>query len=1158
MLVQFGLFDFEQIDIVGTTAFLGLNGSGKTSVIDGMQTVMLGAHGSFLSFNAKADGGPTKRNLREYCLGAYEDSTEGSGSASDSRHSVGYLREHATTYVSLVFRDEESGIPITAGVSISASISDPDYEVNGLYVVGGVVLELTDHIEVEGSGEREQRFALAWPDFRERISTLAQNAGEKAFITDRPAAYVQQLLHVLQGSHAHIDVSRYLRVFKKALQLRLIESVSDYVRDYLIGEERINLGPIVAQIHDLRKLYEIIRRVEEQIGALEGIDTIYRRALQAARRAAAYTVLHAECEHGAAVEYRARLERERDQKKAEHDKAQQQRSNVTERLKERTDELERLRALTSADEAKRRQEKLLGEKQNAEKLLAREHAALHTFALRLVGTFDRGALRSDMNADLVREMRSQANGLRKALDMRDVDEAAQSLGAKLDASRDLAQRARSAVEQRLKSAQAEVERVQTALAQAQGKVKNLRRGGSEVSDDVARLIESLEARGIEARPVCDLVQIVDRAWQPAIEAFLKRNRESLVVAPGREREAVAIARALPRERAVFGIVIVQPNHLHSLRWDERDATLVGNLVRGANDTAVRYVRRLLGRMRRAHTEAELEQYDRALTIDGMLSANGGTTRLKLPEESELLIGRGRSEARLEHFEKLISSLSLELTRAERTQGELNALLTELGTALDAGLADEARQCVQRAADQRSEIMGLDQKLKGLDLRHLEPTLKKQQAVEEEVGKLDAQGHKLDEAIGRLGAEAETLDRDVAAARLAETQAVERIDVARQREDFDETVTAELRIRLNEGQRTFAERSDACRGEIESNRNRSDNAGRNADGELTKYASRYQVTLPEFSTGWRQAHQWVAGEIERLRNTELVHYREDAAAASRTAEQVFREDVAVRIGEQIKKMRLELMHLNQILADCPPFTNDEHYRFEWKPIESYRPLYEFIERVSSTEAPEELHLFDEAGSAQQEILKLIDDAARPESADTPSVLQDYRQLFAFDLLIQRDGKTIGKLSQRIGRGSGGEHRTPFYVTAGASLAAAYRVKPGERSSAAALMLIDEPFQGMDEQNTLAAGRFLQELGLQVIMAAPAADEFKVLPLCDRTVDFVKDPGPPPSVYLETKDITAKGRELLASDLPAQHPELIEKEMRLMEQTANARGRASGTR
>src|SRR5690606_5133326 len=78
--------------------------------------------------------------------------------------------------------------------------------------------------------------------------------------------------------------------------------------------------------------------------------------------------------------------------------------------------------------------------------------------------------------------------------------------------------------------------------------------------------------------------------------------------------------------------------------------------------ALTYLRRLLGQMRQVDTEEELERYERALTRDGMLSANGGTRRIRLVPSSEWVLGgRISSEER--------EALRAEVSEATRADGE---------------------------------------------------------------------------------------------------------------------------------------------------------------------------------------------------------------------------------------------------------------------------------------------------------------------------------------------------------------------------------------------------------------------------------------------------------------------------------------------------------
>src|SRR5438046_1850402 len=135
------------------------------------------------------------------------------------------------------------------------------------------------------------------------------------------------------------------------------------------------------------------------------------------------------------------------------------------------------------------------------------------------------------------------------------------------------------------------------------------------------------------------------------------------------------------------------------------------------------------------------------------------------------------------------------------------------------------------------------------------------------------------------------------------------------------------------------------------------------------------------------------------------------------------------------MRDTLDQLNRQLRACPPFSNGERYRFEAKPAEAHRSIYDYITRSDADDL-----LGTDAVLANvdvhQKILQWLDLAESGGKGENP--LEDFRVLFAFDVLIEHDGVVITKLSKRLGTGSGGEYKSPFYVVAGAALAAAYRL------------------------------------------------------------------------------------------------------------------------
>ena len=136
--------------------------------------------------------------------------------------------------------------------------------------------------------------------------------------------------------------------------------------------------------------------------------------------------------------------------------------------------------------------------------------------------------------------------------------------------------------------------------------------------------------------------------------------------------------------------------------------------------------------------------------------------------------------------------------------------------------------------------------------------------------------------------------------------------------------------------------------------------------------------------------------------------------------------------------------------------------------------------------------------------------------------------------------VDTLSNRTGSGSGGEHRTPFYVIAGASLASAYRLdaKQGKEGTGGGIMLLDEAFYSMDNQNALAAARFLERLGLQLIMAAPADDMAKIGSFSNTIYDIGREGMVP---WVHRAQLKKEANLLLTSDFPSENEDLVAQAM-----------------
>lgn len=116
---------------------------------------------------------------------------------------------------------------------------------------------------------------------------------------------------------------------------------------------------------------------------------------------------------------------------------------------------------------------------------------------------------------------------------------------------------------------------------------------------------------------------------------------------------------------------------------------------------------------------------------------------------------------------------------------------------------------------------------------------------------------------------------------------------------------------------------------------------------------------------------------------------------------------------------------------------------------------------------------------------------------------------------------------------------MYVIAGASLWSAYRMDHGANDGLRLIML-DEAFDKMDTSNIVATMKYLQELGLQVLLASPGENLGILNAFLDNYFEIQKD-AVRHAVQIDRVEVTQAMRDQFREDLWEFHPELIEEEL-----------------
>jgi len=1132
LAVNFYLIDQQNIQIEKVTGIYGQNGSGKSSVMDALQIALMGGNANHVSLNAQADDKSVKRSprtIRDYCLGRW-------GVGEDE-----YVREHALTYLTLIFKDTETREPLSLGVCIAAQHNKDGHEVLGRYVVPGVELSMSDHLERID----EQDQPRDWTAFRLQLEERGGVAGVETVYSDSDR-FIKAYLLQLRSSAGPASIDAFRKSLRFGLRMRFDQHVDEIVRTQVLEARPVDIRRFKEVVNSFAELRNVVARLKAKVESAEGVKQHYDKAVKDMRRAATWRALEADARAELALEA--------------HDHALKALQAAGDRLEVIKAEIDGLTAAKAHAESEAARVKHLVEGHEAHTKLGTAKHQLEEkrvelakaqeefrktvmLAVRLLGsavsagyapqsaTAVRNRLDAWLRAEPADSLRDEAKEL--------LGEAISLLGVALAQGT----AAIGQLERQRQDLEKELEHQQVNFARAKS-------GRPPLDDNVLRLQHALADAGIASTPVCDLVRVKDVEWQPAIEAYLGPSREALLISDvKREKDAFQVYRGLNR---VYGAKIALESHHRNPVAPTKGS--VAELLVGDYTAAVAYLRAQFGSTMRAD-DAEAISHARAMTKDAMLVASGALERLRPP--AYLMLGGRDSGAQTAQFQQRIAEIQREIAVLDSRHAEASGLANQLAwfgnskEALDSFLShfDNFRGAHASVGEMKRMLEDFDDGSYGV-------LLEQASRLQEEAVAFNNQ---LLEKMSQQGSAAKDVTQMEERAATAGVTAEEARASAR-------TLRADPYFDSETAPKSWDDLFRECSGD---NAAMAGSAGRryvNAKGSgeaairegekaLIEFVANFKEHLPQEvrdttdAESWRKRGTWVDEMLARLRGTDLPRYEADVERAYQTAQTTFRNDVALKIHENIERMRDQISALNAVLRTCPPFSNGERYSFDAQLRPEFKTLYKFIQDVGTYGF--ESDLLGDAAQVPEEFRALIEQATEVGAGAAKSPLHDYREFFAFDIEIWREDpatrtlKKVANLSKRLGPSSGGEHRSPLYVIAGAALASAYRIASGA-TGGIRLIMLDEAFDKMDEPNTLATMRYLEDLGLQVLMAGPGKDIGVLNAFLHRYYEVARDPDNQ-ALSFSGHSLTEEARRLSRADLVEFHPELLESEIAALSAT-----------
>ena len=590
------------------------------------------------------------------------------------------------------------------------------------------------------------------------------------------------------------------------------------------------------------------------------------------------------------------------------------------------------------------------------------------------------------------------------------------------------------------------------------------------AEEAKRIIQNeFNKRGIKSqvRLFAELVEsLSDESWRKSIETFLWNKRFNIIVDDEYCHEALKIL----NEKNIYGTSVILTDKIPETEIEEQSAASVLNIT---NKGARRYANYLLNGIHLCGNIDELHEHPKGgITKDGMLCKSYAASLMQIQktqvclgnnvvkfqleqakkELERLIREKSGYEEKIENRKQLVSLIdnvewkaerynfnsSIELSEEKRNLGKLSAQIEELknspemlAAAKEYDLAklnyDEAYKFDIDLADKRGSVRN-----------DIENTNNKISERIEQSQKYESEYNELSSKYNEL--------------------------IDEMKEEYE---------RASKQRNTFivigSKRLQEIGNDVENAKRRMEDKQREYNILSEIEASNYGV---EFIPFYRDRYRDVA-------NVKIDEAKNKVEKQSENLRNVFLHDFVAELNEKIITAKEEIAVINSELKRIP-FGRDI-YQFKMEEKSDREVFFTICKNLELySESPDlftERTVSDEklADDVQSFLNKILDTEQEEDYSD-------YRNYFTYDMTIRShigDEESEMDLSKKQGSASGGEKQTPYFIVLAASLMQFYP----KDVCCARIAFIDEAFSALSKERIEQMVKFLEDNNFQVFYAAP---------------------------------------------------------------------------
>ena len=589
----------------------------------------------------------------------------------------------------------------------------------------------------------------------------------------------------------------------------------------------------------------------------------------------------------------------------------------------------------------------------------------------------------------------------------------------------------------------------------------------------------------EVRFFAELVEeIKDESWRKAIETFLGRKRFYLIV----DDEYCGVALKILKERNLVGANVVISDKLPDSEMESGSAS---EILEIKNKAARKYANYLLNGIHLCDTIEELHEYPKGgLMKDGMLAKSYSATVMQTAGIKPCL-GKKAVEMQLKMCEREKDAILTELQKISDEKRCLRDLIRLLDN-VEWRPQDYDFDAVENIELHKAKLGKIAEEIHAL--KNSPDMLRAIQEIamaEANVKATQQESARVNKALGKVESDQannkhsiDSLNQSISA-RLESYQEI----LQRYQELEQEMLDVYNRAREQKGNCVVLDKNTVEK--AESNLLRSIDALNKIQIEYNKIAER-DLTLigVEFIPFYREEYR----DIANAKLDEAKNKLEDASTKLRNA---FLHDFIAELKESIESAKDEIEIINRELKKIPFGLDIYQFKMEERP--DRKIFFDICDNLESF--INEPDFFNPQKASQDkfnaDVQKFLDDILQQGSDEME--YSDYRSYFNYDMSIRRKNGEEMNLSQKQGSASGGEKQTPYFIILAASLMQFY---PKEKNCAR-VAFIDEAFSALSKERIEQMVKFLEENHFQVFYAAPPEKIDSIGSHIDNTVALYSD-------------------------------------------------------